>query len=149
MLKHAPVGSFASGPFAPRPLTTRRRVRASSVDPAAVDLGALVDSVVTAATSSAEVHPIIQAHVCPAVVECLGLPLGSLDRQQRVVDAWYDLSAALNTAHGDAFVLRALIYGDAPTARQLALALDVYNAGLGMVHAALDRLADVAPDASV
>jgi len=109
------------------------------------DLDAIVESVTAAAEAVHAVHPLIQQHVCPAIVECAGLPLGDIAHQQRVVETWYDLSTAYDTAHGDGFVLRALLMGDAATARELAVGFDAYNAGLRLVHAALDRLADLPP----
>lgn len=83
------------------------------------------------------IHPVIQQHVCPLVSQCAGLNLGSADHQQRVVDVFFDLAAAYDVSHGQGYVLRALLDGDAWAARELCMGFDAYNAGLALIHAVL------------
>lgn len=90
-----------------------------------------------------DVHPVIQGYVCPAVVQCIGLPLGSMEHQQGVVDSFFDLAAAFDLSHGgERHVLHALLLGDWAAARELCVGFEVYNAGLGLVRAAVDRVAE-------
>jgi hypothetical protein len=78
--------------------------------------------------------------VCPALAECAGVTVGPEARQLAVLDALYSLAHAFNIDHGQGFILRALLRGDLWTARELAVAFDQYNAGLVLVHEALQNL---------
>lgn len=104
-----------------------------------------------AVAASADLVPaldgLLRQFVCPAAVECAGLVVpGDPPTQQRVVDTFIDFAHAFDLSHGQGYVLRALLAGDMWTARELAMGFDVYNAGLDLVHQALERLPEVVTD---
>jgi hypothetical protein len=89
-----------------------------------------------------ELDHLVRTHVCPMVAECAGVLLGDGDpaNQHDVVRVFYDLAAAYDIRHGEGYVLRALLHGDAWSARELCVGFDAYNAGLEVIRGVVDRL---------
>ena len=87
-----------------------------------------------------ELAVLVDTFVCPDAVCLLGSDLGTPAHQALAAELFYDLANAYNIAHGQEYVLRALLAGDLVGAREISLGLDSYNAGLSLVQSALDRM---------
>lgn len=88
-----------------------------------------------------ELETLVNAFVCSGA-ECAGLMVGSPEHQERVVETYMDLAGAFDVRHGEGYVLRALLWSDLMTAKELAMGFDLYNASLDLIHEAMRRIPD-------
>jgi hypothetical protein len=151
VLACAPLGRPATNPARWRAAPGRllacrvRRVRRArdvstrrGVEPCRAVADAVAASGLAASAAVPALASLLTEHVCPDVASCAGLYLGEPERQMRVVELFWDLARAYDISHGGhGYVLRALLDADLWTAKQLCMGFDQYNAGLGLIRAAL------------
>jgi hypothetical protein len=73
----------------------------------------------------------------------MNIDFGNEAHQALVAEFFYDISNAFNIEHGQEYVLRALLSGDLWTARELAIGFDMYNAGISLIHIAIQKVPEV------